>query len=57
MKDKVQGDVLLIPSVTLRDGKDRFLDDMTPKDIENAVGVKTEVIDATTEGLIEALFN
>lgn len=55
IKGKVEGDVLLIPSVTLRDGKDRFLDDLTPKDIEKAVGIKTRVIDAAAEGLIGAL--
>jgi putative radical SAM enzyme (TIGR03279 family) len=55
IKGKVSGDTLLIPSITLRDGEDKFLDDMTPMDIENAIGVKTKVIDATPEGLIGAL--
>ncbi len=55
LKGKVSGDTILIPSVTLRDGGDMFLDGMTPKDIENAVGIRTKVIDATTEGLIGAL--
>lgn len=57
IKGKVSGDTLLIPSVTLRDGENTFIDDTTPKDIENVIGIKTQVIDATAEGLIEALCN
>lgn len=55
IKGKAKGDILLIPSVTLREGDDAFLDDITPGDVEHAVGIKTEVIDATAEGLIGAL--
>ena len=55
LKGNISGDTILIPSVTLRDGGDMFLDGMTPGDIENAVGVRTKVIDATAEGLIGAL--
>lgn len=57
VKGKASGDTLLIPSVTLRDGGDTFLDNITPKDIENAIGIKTQVIDAAAEGIIGALCN
>jgi putative radical SAM enzyme (TIGR03279 family) len=55
LKGKVSGDTILIPSITLRDGGDMFLDGMTPGDIEDDVGIRTKVIDATAGGLIGAL--
>lgn len=57
IEGRISGDILLIPSVTLRDEGAIFLDDLTPKDIEDAIGVKTQVIDSTPEGLIGALTN
>jgi len=56
IKGKVSGDTLLIPSVTMKDGEETFLDDMTPRDIEDAIGIRTEIIEATAEGLIGALY-
>lgn len=57
LKGEVSGDTILIPSVTLRDGGDMFLDGLTPGDIEDATGVKTVVVESTAEGLIGAIFN
>lgn len=46
LKGKVSGRRLLVPAVMLRDGQDVFLDDVTPGQIEAALGVdliRTEV--------------
>lgn len=47
------GDYLLIPCVMLRD--DKFLDDISVRDVEKALHVKVKVTDNGAEGLAEAL--
>lgn len=49
-------DVLLIPDVVLREGDDVFLDDVSLKDLEKALGVKTIVIESTPRGLATAIW-
>jgi len=49
------GDFVLIPSVTLRDGDGVFLDDLTPDEIEQRVGVKVKVVEPTPRGLVHGL--
>ncbi len=44
-------DILLLPEVALREGNDMFLDDVCPADIARALKIKTEIIEATPEGL------
>lgn len=46
---------VLIPDVMLRHEGDRFLDDMTPEELEEALGVEVEVIAAEGEELLYAL--
>ncbi|MDP2166859.1 MAG: DUF512 domain-containing protein [Thermodesulfovibrionales bacterium] len=48
-------DVLLIPDVVLRDGNDLFLDDISPKNIEETLGIEVKVIESTPEGLIKGI--
>jgi putative radical SAM enzyme (TIGR03279 family) len=48
-------DVLLVPDVALREGHDVFLDDVRPGDLEKALGIKTETVESTPEGLIRRL--
>ncbi len=48
-------DVLLLPDVLLRDGRDVLLDDVTVRDIEHLLGMRVEVIEATPDGLVNAL--
>lgn len=45
LKDKPKCDVLVMPSVMLRDGERVFLDDTTVDDIENELGMKTAFSD------------
>lgn len=54
-KQELDKSVLLIPDVVLRSGKDTFLDDISIKNLEEATGIKTKVIDSTPSGLIKAL--
>ena len=46
---------VLIPDVMLRHEGDRFLDDMTPEELEEALGVEVEVVAAEGEELLYAL--
>jgi NifB/MoaA-like Fe-S oxidoreductase len=48
-------EVILIPDVTLRDGQNVFLDDVTTDFIGEALGVKTKIIESSFEGLIKAI--
>lgn len=48
-------DMLLIPDVVLREGKDVFLDDVSVRDIENFTGMKARVVESTPEGLLRGM--
>lgn len=50
-------DVLLIPDITLRNGKDIFLDDISFDFIGETLNVKTIKVSSNFEGLIQALTN
>lgn len=45
-------DMLLIPDVVLREGKDVFLDNVTVGDVESVAGIKAKVVESTPEGLL-----
>ncbi|HWQ50462.1 MAG TPA: DUF512 domain-containing protein [Terriglobales bacterium] len=49
------GDALLVPSVMLRYERDRFLDDVTVKELEQAVGAPVIIFEPDAAGLIKAL--
>ncbi|UNC92473.1 DUF512 domain-containing protein [Candidatus Contubernalis alkaliaceticus] len=51
LSDKELGDLLIIPDVMVRDGKDLFLDDYTREEIEDILQVKTKVINSLLEGV------
>ncbi|QWR76824.1 DUF512 domain-containing protein [Candidatus Magnetomonas plexicatena] len=54
--DHIKGDeILLIPDVSLRTGKNVFLDDITTEFISEALKVQVKTIESTFEGLISAL--
>ncbi len=46
---------VLIPDVMLRHEQDRFLDDMTPEELQEALGVTVQVIAADGYALLDAL--
>ncbi|MBF0486661.1 MAG: DUF512 domain-containing protein [Nitrospirae bacterium] len=48
-------EIIFIPDVTLRDGQSVFLDDTTTDFVEEALGVKTKIIESSFEGLIKAI--
>ncbi|MBQ9964806.1 MAG: DUF512 domain-containing protein [Clostridia bacterium] len=48
-------DRVLIPDCMLRHEGDRFLDDVTPQDLENQLGIRVEVIATDGAALFEAL--
>ena len=52
LQGKDLGDLLLFPENALRAGEDIFLDDMTPDELSNALGVPTAPSSATGEGFI-----
>lgn len=47
--------VLLVPDVALKEDEDIFLDDVTLRDVEEAVGIKTVRIQSTPQGLLDAM--
>ena len=47
--------VLVIPDVMLRHEQDRFLDDVTPEQVEQALGVRLQVLPVGGEELLKAL--
>jgi len=49
------GEALLVPASMLRHEQDKFLDDVTPEDVENALGVPLLVCEPTGEAFLEAL--
>ncbi len=56
LSDKTDGcECLLIPDVVFRDGEDVFLDDISKKDVEDAVGIKVKVIESTPEGIVKGM--
>ncbi|MEW6408855.1 MAG: DUF512 domain-containing protein [Nitrospirota bacterium] len=55
LKDTPLGDVLLVPSVTLKDDTDIFLDDITLSDLEKELGIEVKKINADARGLINAV--
>ena len=50
-------DLLLIPDIVMREGHEVFLDDVSRKDVEDVLGVKAVVIEATPKGLVDAITN
>jgi putative radical SAM enzyme (TIGR03279 family) len=50
------GDLVIIPNVTLRDGDGVFLDDLTPRDLQDRLGVPIKMVDPAPRGLCQALF-
>ncbi|MDH5202022.1 MAG: DUF512 domain-containing protein [Nitrospirota bacterium] len=56
LSNKIESyDVILVPDVVLKDGEDRFLDDITLKDLEEALGIPSKKIASTPEGLIQGI--
>lgn len=58
LKGKPLGDVLLLPACMLRHEQDKFLDDYTVEDVEQALGVRVKIVgtegDSLLRGLLEA---
>ncbi len=48
-------DVLLLPDVVFRDGRDLLIDDITVEELERILRIEVRVIDPTPAGLINAL--
>ncbi len=55
LKGKELGDALILPDVMLRHEQDKFLDDLTVCDIENALNTKVIVSPANGEGLFKTV--
>jgi len=52
---KTKADCLLVPNVTLREGSDMFLDNVTLKDMEESLGMHVHAIEPTPEGLLRGV--
>jgi putative radical SAM enzyme (TIGR03279 family) len=48
-------DVLLVPDVVLREGKDVFLDDVRVQDLEGSLGLPCRIIESTPRGLMDGI--
>ena len=58
LKAQLQGitcERVLVPDVMLRHERDRFLDDTTPEELAEAIGVRVQIVAADGESLLEAL--
>lgn len=56
LSDKTEGyECLLIPDTVLKEGENVFLDDISKKDIEHALGIKAKVIEPTPEGIMNGM--
>jgi putative radical SAM enzyme (TIGR03279 family) len=54
--DRTDGkDIILVPDVVLKEGENVFLDDITLKDMEEALGTAVKKIESTPEGLIQGI--
>ncbi len=54
--DRIEGQgMVLVPDVVLKNGEDMFLDDITLKDMEEALGLPMKKIESTPEGLIRGI--
>ena len=49
------GEAVLVPAVALRDGEGVFLDDLTPGDLERALGVRVIPVEPEPRALLDAL--
>jgi putative radical SAM enzyme (TIGR03279 family) len=52
---RTKADCLLVPDVTLKDGKDVFLDNVTLKDLEESLGMSVLPVESTPEGLLKGI--
>ena len=58
LKEQLNGvscERVLVPDVMLRHEKDRFLDDITPEELEQALGVRVQIVTADGDSLLRAL--
>lgn len=55
IKDKELGDYLLIPDTMLKSDENIFLDDMTLKELENALQIKTIIVKSDGESFVNAV--
>lgn len=55
LRDKELGTHLLLPDVMLKEGEGLFLDNLTPQNLEDALGVRTVVFEGTPKGLYHTL--
>lgn len=55
LKDRDNGDRVLIPSNMLRMGEDVFLDDRSILDVENALQVPVDIVKSSGQDLVEAM--
>lgn len=55
LKGKLKSHTLAIPETMLRDEKDRFLDDVTPRQLERALGVRVRIAPQDGAALVAAL--
>lgn len=48
-------EILLIPDIMMREGHEVFLDDVSRRDVEAALGVKTVMVESSPAGLLNAI--
>lgn len=55
LKDKELFDALVLPDVMLRSEKDKFLDDLSVEELENALNIRVKIVSADGNGLFSAV--
>ncbi len=52
-----KNEIVLIPSVALREARDRFLDNMTSDELRRKTGMEIKIVGSDAKGLIDSVFN
>lgn len=52
---RTKADCLLVPDVTLKEGTDMFLDNVTMRDLEESLGMNVVAVDSTPQGLLRGV--
>ena len=52
---KTKADCLLVPDITLREGSDVFLDNVSLKDMQESLGMRVRAVEPTPEGILRGI--
>jgi hypothetical protein len=50
-----EDEILLIPDIVMKEGHEVFLDDVSRRDVEMALGVRTVMVESGPQGLVDRI--